>query len=713
MSKRIILCIMAIVTILFVVLINKTYASSDCKNISEEDIKYVNATLTKINREEYNANQRGMHWTDYYEMPMSKRYEIDKKSMLMASTEGMNIGGIQNGYIGLNEYWNSTGVLQGLVKNKLVNDNLYVIDKYTNKDTFFPKTNTNPQIYSEVLSNWKFPFIKEKNGYYSFNSDKYHIYKDYNTKTIKMHEGERFGFYPFNNCKDNTEEMMKRNLGFTVRLDIPFIMTKDGKVKNAENNQYEDMVFEFSGDDDVWVFVDDRLVLDLGGAHARLKGNINFAKNEVYYESVYNESTGQDEKDVYKKAFEDGILSQGKHTLKIFYMERAAGESNLFVSFNLQSGGVKANYIDKDTGELLDSVSQSGPVGENVKTEAKNITNYTLVEKPKKEEFILTDEMQEVNYYYSKNSKVNVKYVDEVTNKEIAKEETISGKYGDKYVTNQKEIDNYEFTKVQGNKEGTMKGENITVIYYYKHKSKITVNYIDKDTNEMIDTKEDTVYEGDTYTSEERKYEDYILIEKPQNETVKIKREDITLNYYYRKLKFNLQIEMNLEKALINGNYYGLNGKIGKIETEIRDANKNSSLQIYYKIKVTNNEERIGSGYITFTIPKGYHMISPDWEVNGNEAKYKVEDLNIGESREYEVILEKNEGIDIAGNIEAHVKIDSEKIPETTLEDNEDMNKLIVMPRTGKIVISLLPIIGALLIVAIIIYIKIKKNNQK
>ena len=42
---------------------------------------------------------------------------------------------------------------------------------------------------------------------------------------------------------------------------------------------------------------------------------------------------------------------------------------------------------------------------------------------------------------------------------------------------------------------------------------------------------------------------------------------------------------MNLEKALINGNYYGLNGKIGKIETEIRDANKNSSLQIYYKIK--------------------------------------------------------------------------------------------------------------------------------
>ena len=712
MSKKIILCIMAIVTILFAMLINRTYASTTCKDVAEENIKYVNATLTKINREEYNAYQRGMHWSEYYELPMATRYEIDKKSMLMASTEGMNIGGIQNGYTGLNKYWNSTGVLQGLVKNKLINDNLYVIDEYTNKDSFFPKTNTNPETYNEVLTNWKFPFIKEKNGYYSFNSDKYHVYKDYNTKTIKMHEGERYGFYPFNNCQDNTKEMVNRNLGFTVRLDIPFIMTKDGKVKNTETSQYEDMVFNFSGDDDVWVFVDDKLVLDLGGAHARLKGNINFAKNQVYYESVYNENTGTDEKDVYKKAFEDGILSQGKHTLKIFYMERAGGESNLFVSFNLQSGGVKANYIDKDTGKMLDSVSQSGPVGEKVKTEAKEIAGYTLVEKPKTEEFILAEDLQEVNYYYSRNAKVNVKYLDEVTNKEIAKEETISGKYGDKYTTEQKKIDNYEFTKVKGNKEGTMKEENTTVIYYYRHKSKVTVNYIDKDTNEKIDTKEDTVYEGDTYTSEERKYEDYILIEKPENETVEIKKEDITLNYYYRKLKFNLQIEMNLEKALINGNYYGLNGKIGKIETEIKDANKNSSLQIYYKIKVTNNEERIGSGYITFKIPEGYHMISPDWEINGNEAKYKVEDLNIGESREYEVILEKNEGVDIAGNIEAHVKIDSEKIQETTLEDNEDMNKLVVMPRTGRFAINILPIVAILAVVAILIYIKIKKNKK-
>ena len=711
MKKKIKLCIIAVISILFVVLASKTYASTSCEDVSEENIKYVNATLTKIKREEYNAEQRGMHWTDYYSLPMSQRYEIDKKSMLMASTEGMNIGGLQNGFMGLNKPWSSTGVLQGLVKDRLINDNIFVIDDYTNKDSFFPKTNTNPTIYSEVLSNWKFPFIKESNGYYSFNSDVYHVYKDYNTKTIKMHKGERSGFYPFNDCNDDTSISMKRDLGFTVRMDIPFIMTENGKVKNTETKEYEDMVFNFSGDDDVWVFVDDKLVLDLGGTHARLTGNINFAKNQVYYEKIYNKDKNQFESNVYETAFSEGMLTPGKHTLKIFYMERAGGESNLFVTFNLQSGGVQANYIDKYTGKKLDTVNQSGPVGEIINTEAKEFSDYILIEKPKTEEFILTEELQEVNYYYAKKAKVNVKYVDEITKKEIAQQETISGKYGDNYTTIQKKIDNYDFSKVEGNKEGTIDKENINVTYYYKHKSKVIVNYIDEDTNETIDTYNKIVHEGESFTSEKRQYEDYELTKTPEKETVKIAREDITLNYYYHKLKFNLQIEMNLEKALVNGNYYGLNGKIGKIETEIRDANKNSSLQVYYKIKVTNNQERIGSGYITFTIPEGYHILNTEWQVNENEAEYKVVDLDIGESREYEIILEKNEGVDIAGDIKAQVRIDSEKLQETTLDDNEDMNELVIMPRTGIMYFSIMPIIAVLTILAIIIYRKIKKNK--
>ena len=106
-------------------------------------------------------------------------------------------------------------------------------------------------------------------------------------------------------------------------------------------------------------------------------------------------------------------------------------------------------------------------------------------------------------------------------------------------------------------------------------------------------------------------------------------------------------------------------------------------------------------------------MQNADWEVNENIARYKVTDLEIGETREYQVILQKNEEADIAGDFKAYIRIDSEKLQETTLEDNEDMNELAIMPRTGAIILNVIPIITGLSALAIIIIIKIKKNKQK
>ena len=714
MKKRIKIFIIAFLFIITWALHSKSMAAANCKSVPEEDVKYVNATLTNINIEEYNAWQRGISTDEYYSLSLEERHQIDDKSMLFDSTDTKCYGGIQNGYVDIGKYGNSAGFVQGLAKDKLVNGNLSIIDKYTNGTSFFPTVNTNPYVYKEILSNWKFPFEKLQNGYYYFNSNEHHLLKDYSKKTLKLHRGSKSGFFPFNKCSDDTSIVSNRDLAFSVKLEIPFTMTNDGKIFNEATDMYEDMVFNFSGDDDVWVYVDDQLVLDLGGCHVELQGNIDFARNEVYYQNIYNVETGQNEVAVNKKAFADGMLSPGAHTLTLFYMERAGGESNLIASFNLQSGGVQANYIDIDTNKVLETESQSGAVGNEVTTSAKNIEGYTLVKKPEIESFTLTEELQTVNYYYAKNTKVTAKYVDEVTNKEIAEMVTINGKSGDSYTTNQKTIQDYDFTKVEGTTSGTMQGEPINIIYYYRHKSKVTVNYIDKETNELIDSLEKDVHEGDTFTSEERQYEDYKLVEKPENETVKIEKEDVTLNYYYQRLKFNLQIEMNLDRAYINGNYYGLNGKAGKIETEIRDATSKSSLQIYYNIKVTNNEERIGNGYITFTIPEGFIMQNSDWQIDENVATYKVTDLNIGGTREYQVVLQKNEGVDVAGDIKAFVRIDSEKLEETTLEDNEDMNELAIMPRTGAVILNVTPWILVLTALAIVIVVKIKsaKNDK-
>ena len=106
--------------------------------------------------------------------------------MLVDSTDAKCYGGIQNGYVDIGKYGNSAGFVQGLAKDKLVNGNLSIIDKYTNGTSFFPTVNTNPYVYKEILSNWKFPFEKLQNGYYYFNSNEHHLLKDYSTKTLKI-----------------------------------------------------------------------------------------------------------------------------------------------------------------------------------------------------------------------------------------------------------------------------------------------------------------------------------------------------------------------------------------------------------------------------------------------------------------------------------------------------------------------------------------------
>ena len=113
---------------------------------------------------------------------------------------------------------------------------------------------------------------------------------------------------PFNKCSDDTSSSESvRNLFFTARFDIPFLMTSDGKVLNSTTNQKEDMVFNFSGDDDVWIFVDGKLVLDLGGTHYRQSAKINFATNKTFISSILQQD-GTNKNNVTSTAFSDGML---------------------------------------------------------------------------------------------------------------------------------------------------------------------------------------------------------------------------------------------------------------------------------------------------------------------------------------------------------------------------------------------------------------------
>lgn len=144
--------------------------------------------------------------------------------------------------------------------------------------------------------------------------------------------------------------------GFGVRMDIDFKLTQDGNLVDTTGTP-RPITFNFSGDDDVWVFIDGKLALDLGGAHGKSYGCINFS-SDLPYQSSYNEYTSSPEtaqvpagtvfNSAVKKSlgFENltegpqtvpldpSLRSPGMHTMTLFYMERGLWESNMKVEFN-------------------------------------------------------------------------------------------------------------------------------------------------------------------------------------------------------------------------------------------------------------------------------------------------------------------------------------------------------------------------------------------
>lgn len=170
-----------------------------------------------------------------------------------------------------------------------------------------------------------------------------------------------YGFFPFNETT-TSKSAVRYNYGYGAKLEIPFTLTSTGTVKDDYNNEIP-IRFYFSGDDDVWVFIDNQLVLDIGGAHARVSGVLEFdqrdnKKNTVtsYVSRVKNSKTdnyGAEDCDENKHETETSItylgttekyyknasvsipnLSTGKHTLTMYYMERGMWETNMAVAFN-------------------------------------------------------------------------------------------------------------------------------------------------------------------------------------------------------------------------------------------------------------------------------------------------------------------------------------------------------------------------------------------
>lgn len=302
------------------------------------------------------------------------------------------------------DYYDYT--FQGIVANQEVNGQPIMrgtengtnklVEPHFNED-FLKGNNSKKAKLGDVYEKVSFPFTQadvfgEKVKYWAFDaadttlylkqdsSDKsYFLQKsdnrtasenrESNTAVKKDNMGQpTYGFFPFNETIPNGAQASNYNYGFGAKLQFNFTLTENGKVK-SDNGEDVPIKFFFSGDDDVWVFIDGKLVLDVGGAHGKASGLLEFGasgdKNTVtpYVSKVkvggtathnsdnlgnsngennkaektitYQGSNNKNEKiDFYYKGDTIEYDKGTTHTLTMYYMERGMWESNMAIAFN-------------------------------------------------------------------------------------------------------------------------------------------------------------------------------------------------------------------------------------------------------------------------------------------------------------------------------------------------------------------------------------------
>ena len=194
-----------------------------------------------------------------------------------------------------------------------------------------------------------FATLYDENGQLSQSVENFRVYSVPNN----INTGDKPKFLPFNDLNNRTQTTSNNNFHFGMKMDFKFVQPKDGKVTYKGNTS--NMVFTFNGDDDVWVFIDDVLVLDIGGIHQAISGTIDFATGEVLVylpngttvskrTTIYDayQAAGYTEeqlKDIFTETADGNYIfkNYSNHTFNYYYFERGAGGSNCQMKFNIQT----------------------------------------------------------------------------------------------------------------------------------------------------------------------------------------------------------------------------------------------------------------------------------------------------------------------------------------------------------------------------------------
>lgn len=294
-------------------------------------------------------------------------------NMFNYDTNGINAGHslkFSNGRDGVwdyNKWTGSANPYSNIMKKTLGKDSYPALNKGNEESSsylFSTDSGTGKTVYSGA----NYLFKKDADGYYEYDSAKNFAQFDEKTKNFTVYKvpgssenaiglqkdsGNKphGSFFPFNTLGESIRDGIHEISGnspdfhFGMTMSAKFIQPKDGKING------NDMVFEFSGDDDVWVYIDGVLVLDIGGIHNAASGSINFAdgtvkvvgNNDTNLKTLFNDAKKGDfvsEKNIFK--------DYTVHTINFYYLERGEGDSNCKLKFNLPTVPKKSVTVKKE-----------------------------------------------------------------------------------------------------------------------------------------------------------------------------------------------------------------------------------------------------------------------------------------------------------------------------------------------------------------------------
>lgn len=389
-----------------------------------------NAVLFPIYTGHFQPGEYG--WESFADLKRNDKIGLD----LFGFTNGRAFMAANNSALCANtddnrkDYYDYT--FQGIVADQEVNGlpimrgtekGTKLVEPHFNAD-FLKGNNSQKAKLGDVYENVSFPFTQadvfgENVKYWAFDaadttlylrqdsseSDKsYFLQKSDNRKASenrvsnsdvkKENNNTTYGFFPFNETIPNDAQASNYNYGFGAKLQFNFTLTENGKVKSNDGSQEVPIKFFFSGDDDVWVFIDGKLVLDVGGAHGKASGLLEFGAsgdknivtpyvskvkvggtanlnsgnlgnsndwdNKVKKTIIYQGSNNKNEKiDFYYAGDPDNPIEYekgGTHTLTMYYMERGMWESNMAIAFNFPDSNelqVQKIVDDRNVNELF------------------------------------------------------------------------------------------------------------------------------------------------------------------------------------------------------------------------------------------------------------------------------------------------------------------------------------------------------------------------